>query len=94
MAENDNINDRNGGAWEVLPPEPTHPKRMRLPLATADDVRKEMARLYRQMKAGQIAPSDGTKFAYVLSQLRQAIETGDLEARLLALEKATAGDKP
>ncbi|WP_033534335.1 hypothetical protein [Bordetella trematum] len=93
MAEKDNANSPESGAWEVLPPDPTHPKRMRLPLAMADDVRKEMARLYRQMKAGQIAPSDGTKFAYVLTQLRQAIETGDLEARLLALEKAAETDK-
>ncbi|RIQ20023.1 hypothetical protein D0849_08245 [Bordetella avium] len=93
MAEKDNANSPENGTWEVLPPDPTHPKRMRLPLATADDVRKEMARLYRQMKAGQIAPGDGTKFAYVLTQLRQAIETGDLEARLLALEKAAEADK-
>lgn len=93
MAEKDNANSPENGAWEVLPPDPTHPKRMRLPLTTADDVRKEMARLYRQMKAGQIAPSDGTKFAYVLTQLRQAIETGDLEARLLALEKAAEAEK-
>lgn len=88
MADKDNIDNPKSGGWQVLPPEPTHPKRMRLPLATAVDVRKEMARLYRQMKAGQIAPSDGTKMAYVLNLLRQAIETGDLETRIASLEKA------
>ena len=62
------------------------PPRLRLPLRTADDVQKELARLYRSMKAGGIAPADGTKLAYVLNLLRQAIETGQLEARLAALE--------
>lgn len=48
--------------------------------------RPQLARLYRSMKAGEIAPADGTKLAYVLNLLRQAIETGQLEARLAALE--------
>lgn len=60
--------------------------RLRLPLRSANDVQRELARLYRQMKAGEIAPADGTKLAYVLNLLRQAIETGQLEARIGALE--------
>lgn len=62
--------------------------RLRIPLRTAHDVRRELARLYRQMKAGVIPCADGTKMAYVLNMLRQAIETGDLEARIQALEAA------
>lgn len=38
------------------------------------------------MKSGEISPADGTKLAYVLNLLRQAIETGDLEARIETLE--------
>lgn len=60
--------------------------RLRIPLRSADDVCRELARLYRQMKSGAITPSDGTKLAYVLNLLRQAIETGELEARIAALE--------
>lgn len=68
---------------EVLPPTPP---RLRIPLRSADDVRRELARLYRQMKSGEIAPADGTKLAYVLNLLRQAIETGELETRIAVLE--------
>lgn len=68
---------------EVLPPATP---RLRIPLRNADDVRRELAKLYRQMKAGEIAPADGTKLAYVLNLLRQAIETGELETRIAALE--------
>lgn len=69
------------------------PTRLRLPLSNAHDVQRELARLYRQMKSGQIAPSDGTKLAYVLNLLRQAIETGDIETRLQALETCQTAAK-
>ena len=52
------------------------PPRLRLPLRTADDVQKELARLYRSMKAGEIAPADGTKLAYVLNLLGVVSEFG------------------
>ncbi len=90
MAKNDNTNSPESSAWEVLPPSPTHPKRLRLPLNTAVDVRKELARLYRSMKTGQIPAADGTKLAYVLNILRQTIETSDIEQRLEALEQTQA----
>ena len=61
--------------------------RLRIPLRTAGDVQRELARLYRQMKAGQIAPADGTKLAYVLNLLRVSIETNDIEQRIQALEQ-------
>lgn len=62
--------------------------RLRIPLNTANDVQQELARLYRQMKAGQIPTQDGSRLAYVLNLLRQSIETGDLETRIQALEAA------
>ena len=64
------------------------PTRLRIPLRTADDVARELARLYRQMKSGAIPTADGSRLAYVLHLLRQAIETGDLEKRIDALESA------
>jgi hypothetical protein len=93
MTENGNDKTPESGTCEVLPPDPTHPKRLRLPLSTAVDVRKELARLYRQMKARQIQAADGTKLAYVLNILRQTIEASDFEQRLAALE-AAHDDKP
>lgn len=88
MATNDNPEPAENGKWQVLEPEPTHPRRMRLPLSTASDVRRELARVYRGMKAGQIDPATGTKLGYLLNLLRQSIETSDIEARIQALEQA------
>ena len=62
---------------------PTPP---RIDLKTIDDVRVEMARVYRDMRAGRIEASEGTKLAYVLGQLGKLIESGELEKRLEALE--------
>ncbi|MBW8072377.1 MAG: hypothetical protein GJU77_01660 [Ferrovum sp.] len=64
-------------------PDPTPPV---IHLKTADDVRLEMARVYRDMRQGKIETADGTKFAYVLGQLAKMIETGQLEARLELIE--------
>lgn len=74
-----------GGKVEVLPPTP---RRLRIPLRTAREVQRELARLYRQMKGGEIATQDGSRLAYVLNLLRQSIEASDLESRIEALEKA------
>lgn len=51
------------------------PTPKKIDLATIDDVRLEMANVYRGMKAGIIEASDGTKLAYVLAQIGKAIET-------------------
>lgn len=62
--------------------------RLRLPLATANDVRRELARLYREGKAGQREVQDVSRLANVLQILGRMIETGDLETRIEALESA------
>ena len=64
----------------VLPPTP------RVDLKTIDDVRVEMAKVYRHMKTGQIDTQDGTRMAYVLAQIGKLIEISELEARLTRLE--------
>lgn len=88
MADKDTNETPQSPEWVVLGPEPTHPRRLRLPLSTALDVRRELARLYRSMRTGQTPPADGTKLAYVLNILRQTIETSDIEQRISALEVA------
>ena len=62
---------------------PTPP---RIDLRTIDDVRVEMARVYRDMRGGKIDTQDGTRLAYVLSQIGKLIESGEIEKRLEAVE--------
>lgn len=63
---------------------PTRAKK--IDLATIDDVRLEMATVYRGMKSGSIETSDGTKLVYVLSAIAKAIEVHDIEHRIELLE--------
>lgn len=62
------------------------PTPYRIDLKSIDDVRLEMAKVYRSMKSGEIVSSDGTRFVYVLSQIGKMIEVHDIEQRLAVLE--------
>lgn len=59
----------------------------KIDLATALDVRREMAIIYRAMKAKTLDSSDGTKLVYVLSQIGKMIEIHEVERRLGELEE-------
>jgi hypothetical protein len=53
-------------------------------------VRSELGRLYRHAWARKMDISEATRFAYVLSQIRTALEaevTERLEARLMSVEE-------
>ncbi len=63
------------------------PTPVKIDLKTIDDVRLEMAKVYRDMKGGRIETSDGTKLVYVLGQIGKMIELYDIENRLTLLEK-------
>jgi hypothetical protein len=59
-------------------------------LDTLAQVRLELGRLYRRAWAKKIDVGEATKFAYILSQIRTAIEaevTERLEARLMTVEE-------
>lgn len=56
-------------------------------LKTIDDVRLEMAKVYREMKLKKMPAHDGTRLVYVLVQIGKMIETHDLEKRLNELEE-------
>ena len=56
-------------------------------LATASDVRREMADLYRQARTGSIEITDATRLAYMLTQLAALLRLDDLEQRTAALER-------
>ncbi len=55
-------------------------------LKTINDVRLEMAKVYRDMKLQKIPTSDGTRLVYVLVQIGKMIELHDIEKRVEQLE--------
>lgn len=86
MARKGNASDAESRANAGDGDEP--PGRLRLKLKTMDDVKAEMARLYRECKSGRRDVADGSKLANMLSLLGRLIEGADFEARLQAIEVA------
>lgn len=70
----------NGKTLTVLPTPP------RIDLKSADDVRLEMARVYREMRSENMESQHGSRLIYVLSQIGKMIETSEIEKRMQALE--------
>ncbi len=58
----------------------------KIDLATINDVRLEMASVYRGMKSGAIETSDGSRLVYVLGQIGKMIELHDICTRIDLLE--------
>jgi hypothetical protein len=58
----------------------------KIDLRDAHAIRRELASVYRDMRAGRIASQDGTRLAYVLDLVRKSYETAVLEQRVIALE--------
>jgi hypothetical protein len=76
-------------SFEVIEAErndkPTTPSR--IDLKTIDDVRVEMARVYREMRANKVEAAVGTKLVYVLSAIGKLIEVHEIEKRITKLEE-------
>ena len=70
------------------------PRRRGPVLETLTDVRREMARVYRNMRHGRIDTQDATRMTYVLSQIAKIIQTAELEARVAAVERTLGSRKP
>ena len=70
------------------------PRRRGPVLETLPDVRREMARVYRQMRHGRIDTQDATRMTYVLTQIAKTIQTAELEARIDAVERALGTRRP
>jgi hypothetical protein len=64
------------------------PRRDRL--ASLAEIRREMAKVYRQMRSGKVKTQDGTRLAYVLSMIGKLIESSDLQQRLETIEAKLA----
>ncbi len=60
----------------------------RINLSTSDDIRREMARVYRETRFNKIQPANGTKLVYMLTNILRAYESTEIEKRLVDLEKA------
>jgi hypothetical protein len=63
----------------------------RINLSTVEDVRREMARVYRDSRLQKIMPSEGTKLVFMLTQILKAHEIYILEKKLLELESLAPG---
>ncbi len=57
-------------------------------LASLNDVRLEMSKVYRSMKSGEVECQDGTRLVYVLGQIAKLHEINEVANRLAALERA------
>ena len=60
----------------------------RINLATSEDIRREMAKVYRETRLNKILPNNGTKLVYMLTNILKAYEASEIEKRLVELEKA------
>ena len=77
----------NTGEVETLP---TKGLRYRCQLETMGDVKREMAKVYREARSNMIDVSDGSKLVYTLGTIGKVIEGGEFEKRLEALENKDA----
>lgn len=63
---------------------PTPPK---IKLNALEDVRGEMARVYREARGGIIDTSEAGRLAYILTGIGKLIEATDIEKRLQQMER-------
>lgn len=63
------------------------PTLLKIDLKSIDDVRLEMAKIYREMRNHKIDAAEGTKLIYVLSQIGKMIEIHDIEKRINLIEE-------
>lgn len=60
-------------------------------LSSAEDVRREMGRIYREARGKKLPTHEATKLTYILTQILKATEVYILEERLTALELTNSG---
>jgi hypothetical protein len=61
-------------------------------LTDLNGVRREMARVYRDMRGRKVDTQDGYRLVMVLGELRKMFEVCELEKRLVALEGGNDGN--
>lgn len=65
----------------------------KIPLQSLEDVRREMARVYRECRAGKLDITEGGKLSYQLQGIGKMIEATVIEKRLTALEGGIDNDQ-
>ena len=60
-------------------------------LSSLEDVRLEMAKVYRDMRSGRIDSQLGSRLVYVLGEIAKMHRLGEMAARIEAVERALAG---
>jgi hypothetical protein len=63
---------------------PTPPK---IKLNTLEDVRREMAKVYREARGGGMDASEAGRFAYILSGIGRLYEATAIERRIVQMER-------
>lgn len=62
---------------------------VKIKLDTLHDIRREMARVYRESRSGKLDLADASKLSYQLQNIVKVVEASVIEDRLLALENGT-----
>ncbi|MDO9422858.1 MAG: hypothetical protein Q7T40_01530 [Methylobacter sp.] len=76
----------DGRTGEVSDLPPVKGTRYRAKLDTMQDVKREMAKVYREARSGVVEVQDGTKLVWMLQAVAKVIEGSDLEKRIELLE--------
>lgn len=63
-----------------------------LKLATIEDCRREMARVYRDARTATTDTADASRLVYMLTSIAKMIEIGQLEQRITQLEVKQNGN--
>jgi len=72
------------GEVSDLPPQKG--TRYRAKLDTLSDIKREMAKVYREARSGSVDVQDATKLTWMLQAVGKIIESSDLEKRIDLLE--------
>lgn len=70
------------------------PTRLRVRLNTIDDVKKEMARLYREARAKKVDSQDASRMANMLSILGRLIEGSEIQQQIDEIKQALDKERP
>lgn len=79
------------GSGATPPPRPNNVgKRYLVRLHNIGAVRRELAKLYRETRAGYVPTGDASKLAHILFLIARILEGADLEKRIERLEQVLA----
>lgn len=73
--------------------QPLPPGRLRTRLSTLDDVKKEMAKLYREARVKKVESQDASRLANMLSILGRLIEGSEIQQQIDELKRALEREK-